>query len=111
MSSAWNFTYLGFIKEFKKVREGLQLPDLVPYMCRHSGPSVDRANGWRSQEEVRKRGRWRAHRSMVRYEKAARLAVTARSYKPDVDAFMVICERDAEALLLGTKPLDLAAPV
>ena len=47
---------------------------------------------------------------MVRYEKAARLAVTARSYLPAVDAFLEHCVRDAEALLLGVKAMGSIVP-
>ena len=85
----WSFTWPIFWREFQISRKRIGLRDMVPYMARHSGASLDRAvtvaglPPARTQEEVRRRGRWKAHRSMVRYEKAARLAATARSYSPE----------------------------
>ena len=35
----------------------LALVDVVPYQLRHSGASIDRARGHRSQDEVQKRGK------------------------------------------------------
>jgi hypothetical protein len=46
---------------------------LVPYILRHSGVTVDRAENARSTEECQKRGRWKHPSSMRRYEKAGRL--------------------------------------
>ena len=56
----WDFDYNEYSKVFKKV---------TPYQTRHSGPSIDRARGYRSQGEVQKRGRlwsqWFATRSRL----------------------------------------------
>lgn len=109
-SCVWSFTYPAYLKEFKLIRDRLKIPDLVPYAARHSGPSVDRALGVRSQEEVRKRGRWKQHRSMTRYEKAARLAATARSYTPSISAFMDVCEAQLADVVLGLRTDRLPLP-
>ena len=53
----WDFDYNEYSKVFKKVVEELGL-DITPYQTRHSGPSIDRARGYRSQGEVQKRGQW-----------------------------------------------------
>ena len=52
----WRFSYPSFLKEFRKCARDLRLEELTPYMTRHSGPSIDRANKWRSAAEVQKRG-------------------------------------------------------
>jgi len=72
-SPLWPFTYLELCKEIAKVtkRWGIQF---VPYQLRHAGPAHDRLENARSQEEVQKRGGWKAQRSMVRYEKSARVS-------------------------------------
>ena len=61
------------MKQFKETCGRLGVP-AVPYMMRPSGPSIDRAQQFRPLDEVRKRGRWASHKSVVRYEKAARLS-------------------------------------
>ena len=48
--------------------------DVTPYNMRHSGPSIDRSQNLRPLLEVQKRGRWKSHKSVARYEKSARLA-------------------------------------
>ena len=54
-SKLWDFTYGEYLSAFKTVRTKLQV-DLSPYQTRQ------------------KRGNWKAHKSVLRYEKAARLA-------------------------------------
>ena len=53
---------------------GTQRHDNVP--TRHSGASIDRGCGFRTLQEVRKRGKWRAIISVARYYKSSRLAPT-----------------------------------
>ena len=43
------------------------------YQLRHGGASHDAATGARTLDQIRHRGRWRAHSSLRRYEKGARL--------------------------------------
>lgn len=88
----------------------LRIPDLILCSARHSGSSIDRANQWRTSDEVRKRGRWMAHRSLVRYEKAAHLASTAQSYDRDIVAHMEHCEQVASGVVLGTERFVPLAP-
>ena len=45
---------------------------LVPYVARHSGPSIDAALGTSKRKEIKDRGRWKADRSVLRYEQRAR---------------------------------------
>ena len=76
MDYVWDFDYAEYLSVFRICCQDLQL-QLVPYQARHSGPSIDRAQNVRSQEEVRKRGGWQSRQSVARYEKAGRLAAMA----------------------------------
>ena len=108
-SSLWTFTYPEFWKQFvDKVRQLLRL-QVVPYEARHSMPSIDRAEHWRTTEDTRKRGRWMSHKSMLRYEKAGRLAAAARDYPPGVNEHLDLCALHvADVLIQGT--LDKVPP-
>ena len=74
----WDFDYNQYCRDFQKAVASLGL-DLTPYLTRHSGPSIDRSRGYRSQLEVQKRGQWKSQSSVMRYEKAARLAATTEN--------------------------------
>ena len=69
----WNFTYAQYARRFAMAAERLGLTAVVPYSLRHSGASLDALDRSRTLQEIQKRGRWRAHRSLVRYEKAGRI--------------------------------------
>ena len=74
LSSAWAFTYHEYLEAFKKAAAQLRCPTVCPYQMRHSGPSIDLADKRRSLDEAQRRGRWAQPRSMMRYERRARLA-------------------------------------
>ena len=97
----WSFAWPSYLKVFKECRRQLGLPKLVPYMLRHSGVSIDRANHYRDAAPVQKRGRWMSHKSVARYEKAARLAKTARSYSAELQAFLDTYAPRLEEVSLG----------
>ncbi|CAK0895711.1 unnamed protein product [Prorocentrum cordatum] len=67
------FTRPELAKQFRETRSQLGAP-AVPYMMRHSGPSIDRALQFRPLDDARKRGRWASRKSVARHEKAARLS-------------------------------------
>jgi len=69
----WDFSYQSYYEVFMAAVKTLQL-DVTPYNMRHSGPSIDRSQNLRPLLEVQKRGRWKSHKSVARYEKSARLA-------------------------------------
>ena len=54
---------------------GLETLKLTPYCLRHGGASEDRASRSRTLGEVQKRGGWKSFRSLMQYEKHARLAL------------------------------------
>ena len=97
----FNFSYPQFLHHFRKARQELRLKDVVPYQARHSGPSIDRARGLRSQVEVQKRGRWQAAKSMARYERAAKLARTWQELSASQRQLFTECEKYIEEIVLG----------
>ena len=90
------------ISVFHQCCQDLKLT-LVPYQARHSGPSIDRARGARSQEEVRKRGGWLSRQSMARYEKSGRLAATWRKLDLQTQLCCTMAERYIYHSWLRTK--------
>ena len=77
--SIWNFAYPALVKEFQisSKRLGVQV---VPYQCRLSGASHDRAVEARPLLEIQKRGQGKSARSVVRCEKTARLGQVYAQY-------------------------------
>ena len=47
------------------------------------------------------RGRWRSHRSLLRYEKAGRLGLTIKQYSSEQIAHFEACEAQLEDVCLG----------
>ncbi|CAE8724300.1 unnamed protein product [Polarella glacialis] len=105
----WGFNYPQYVKQFKASCQELQI-HVVPYQARHRGPSIDRARVLRSQEEVQKRGRWISHKSLVRYEKAARLASTFNQFDLWQQTLFRLCEDHIEAIVLGRAFPELTLP-
>ncbi|CAK8994704.1 unnamed protein product [Durusdinium trenchii] len=99
----WNFNYSHYFKVFSQVTETLGL-DMTPYQMRHSGPSIDRSRNLRSLLEVQKRGRWRSHKSVARYEKSARLAATFQMLPPPLQHHCLLAERQLGDVMLGRAP-------
>jgi hypothetical protein len=81
-------------------RLGMQPPPL-PYQLRHSGPSVDFADGSRGLAAIKRRGRWRTDSSLRRYEKGAQLTRSLRRLAPAARDFVVRASRDLPAVLAG----------
>ena len=70
----FEYRYEDFTKEFRRATRTLGLKDIVPYQCRHSGASLDKAGQHRTMLEIKKRGRWKSDNSIARHEKSGRLA-------------------------------------
>ena len=70
----FEYRYKDFTKEFRRATRALGLKDIVPYQCRHSGPSLDKAGQHRTMLEIKKQGRWKSDYSIARYKKCGRLA-------------------------------------
>ena len=99
----WCFDYSHYSKIFGQVVETLGL-DMTPYQLRHSGPSTDRSRNLRSLLEVQKRGRWRSHKSVARYEKSARLAANFQSLSPALQHHCLLAEQLLGAVMLNRSP-------
>ena len=97
----FNFSYAEFTKEFTRARRKLRIKRLVPYQCRHSGASIDLCNNFRSIAEVKGRGRWGSEKSMLRYNKAAKLAQSMKGFDHRQRAFFAAAERQLEGLFFG----------
>ena len=98
--AVWSFSYPEYLAVFKKATKDLGL-QVVPYETRHSGPSIDRSKGWRPAAEVKKRGAWASHKSVVRYEKAARLAATWNKLSLEVRTTCQMAEKYLREIFLG----------
>ena len=71
-----------------------------PYMLRHSGPSWDRLKGRRTLAEIQKRGLWASHRSVSRYEQAARIASEYQKIQQAMRLWMEDVTRKLEQYVL-----------
>ena len=63
----FEYRFEDFSKEFRRATRALGLKDIVPYQCRHSGASLDKAGQHRILE-IKKRGRWKSDNSIARNE-------------------------------------------
>lgn len=105
----WDFDYGQYLQVFQQACEELRI-DLVPYQARHSGPSIDRASKSRELEEVRKRGGWLTRQSVMRYEKAGRLAATWQKLDADLQMVRKAAEQHLEAIILGRPYPHISLP-
>ena len=94
--TVWEFDYPELLREMKACCRALQLRPVTPYQARHSGASIDRASGERTQAEVQRRGGWRQLKNMARYEKSARLGQRAHVHGPKLEAYGDQCLRELE---------------
>ena len=100
MQRVFGFDYPEYLKIFKESAKDVGL-DIVPYQARHSGPSVDIAAGNRTLQEVQKRGNWASKQSVLRYEKAGRLAATWRKLNDQQQVCFKMAERHIAEIILG----------
>ena len=61
-------------------RVGYEVP--AAHSVRHSGPSRDAAEGYRSLSQIQRRGRWTSPKSVLRYAKA-HVYIAAKSQLPE----------------------------
>lgn len=97
---------LTFNAAFRVACKRLRL-ELVPYQTRHGGASADRAEKFRSLEEVRKRGKWHTESSTRRYEKHGKLQAKLAALPAALLSHMVYVEEHLEDIM----KLKKAAPV
>jgi hypothetical protein len=99
----FDYDYPTFARMFQTAVATIGVGPLVPYQGRHSGASIDRCSGRRTVEEVRKRGRWKSHRSVVRYEKSGLLQASALRLGPAKIEFCRRREVELSDVMLGRR--------
>ena len=87
---------------------GLKVGSITPHVARHSGASADKAKRRRSLVHIKRRGRWAADRSLVRYEKEALILASVVGV-PEADQLLARDSVNAvgPAILTGLKQLKL----
>ena len=101
LTRAWPFSYPDYLVAFKCAAAKIGWPTACPYQMRLSGPSIDLADRRRSMEEAQRRGRWAQPRSMMRYERRARLAAEWSKVPTATRARCEECAAHLAALILG----------
>ena len=91
-SPLWDFSCQEYAEIFKEIANKFKV-NATPYQTRHSGPSIDRARDHRSLLEIQQSGQWKAHKSVVRYEKSARLARSWEALDSNFRAQAQWCEQ------------------
>ena len=104
----WDFKYDSVAAEMRQISAVLGT-EITLYQARHSGPSIDRALQLRPMTDVKKRGNWRSWKSVGRYEKSARLAVSMKKLTPEIKTFAAECERHLGAFMSG-QAVDIHLP-
>eukprot|EP00959_Pyramimonas_sp_CCMP1952_P122353 2557724-Pyramimonas_sp.AAC.1 len=97
--SVWDFTYPQLAATVQQVSRDLGF-NLVVYQARHSGASSDMSSRKRSLAEVKKRGGWKSDKSVVRYEKGARLSSTWMAHPAWLRTHAVHCEEKFVEILV-----------
>ena len=98
--------YQSFLEVFRRATNNIGI-EAVPYQMRHSGPSLDLAQGIRDITSCQKLGFWATMTSLKRYEKHGRLNDTWRLLSPGTQAYCLTCEHDAEGYILAGKTCPL----
>jgi hypothetical protein len=77
MEHVVNVSYTVFLSLLDRSAQdlGIQVLQPTPHCFRHGGASHDRAAGRRPLQEVQRRGMWKAHSSVARYDKHGRVGV------------------------------------
>ena len=103
--SVFSFDDPSFCAEFNDALAELDMTRLavVPCAWRHSGPSIDRSQNRRTLAEGQKRGRWKQPRSVARYEKAGRLAMSIRDLTSEQIAYCEMCDRHLDDFICGRR--------
>ena len=100
----WHFQYPAYLSEFKAaVKELGSTEYVIPYQSRHSGPSIDVARRLRTLAEVQRRGQWKAQKSVLRYEKEARLTESWNLLPLHIRVLLEACETHLEDVLYNRR--------
>ena len=103
----WTFGYNEVLATVKQCALDLQVVGFTPYSLRHSGASHDTIHKIRSLQEVQKRGRWRAHRSVTRYEKGGRVGAEYVKIPRESRQWLELCAANLEHYLAAPRRAPL----
>ena len=101
----WQFSYADLVLVWRNACSVLKLKGYVPYQLRHGGPSHDRAQMTRSLEAIQKRGRWKQLKSVMRYEKAGRVAQEAMKLSIAMRKYASEVAKNLKGYVTGKVPL------
>ena len=103
----WKFSYADLVLVWRGACATLKLRGFVPYQLRHGGPSHDRSEQVRSLEQIQKRGRWRQLKSVMRYEKAGRIAAEVMKLSVPMRRYAVEAAAGLKGHLTGRRALPI----
>ncbi|CAK0886357.1 unnamed protein product [Prorocentrum cordatum] len=110
-AKVFNFKYSSYTRQFKIACKKLGLT-AVPYQARHSGASIDAAMKYRTRAEIKSRGRWKADKSVLRYDSKANIVESVDKLSASLASHVQRCELQLGPLLCGQiDPSAIAPPV
>ena len=101
----FNFAQAELLKKIKQISKelGAEVGVVHLYRVRHAGASHDFVTKERSLEEVRRRGRWRTHQSVRRYEKGARTGQLLHHLSAGVRTHALACGDSVYEVIAGKR--------
>ncbi|CAK0907840.1 unnamed protein product [Prorocentrum cordatum] len=110
-AKVFNFTCSSYTRQFNIACKKLGLT-AVPYQARRSGASIDAAMKYRARAEIKSRGRWKADKSVLRYDSKAKIVESVDKLTGSLASHVRRCELQLGALLCGQiDPSAIAPPV
>ncbi|CAK0882805.1 unnamed protein product, partial [Prorocentrum cordatum] len=110
-AKVFNFKCSSYTRQFKIACKKLGLT-AVPYQARHSGASIDAAMKYRTRAEIKSRGRWKAGKSVLRYDSKAKIVESVDKLSASLASHVHRCELQLGPLLCGQiDPSAIAPPV
>ncbi|CAK0838785.1 unnamed protein product [Prorocentrum cordatum] len=102
----WNFDCPEASALLREAAEDLGIAPVTLHQMRHSGASVDLANGWRNLTSTQRRGEWAQAKSVHRYEHSSMLGSSYAKLAPALRAVREQAERQLTQILTG-QPLSV----
>ncbi|CAK0840736.1 unnamed protein product [Prorocentrum cordatum] len=87
----FSIRYSSRTRQFKTVCRRLGLT-AVPYQARRSGASIDAARKYRTRAEIKARGRWKADKSVLRYDSKAKIVESVDKLPDSLAPHVRMCE-------------------
>ena len=105
----FDLTYKEWLSLFQAAARLLGLADwmLSLYVLRHTGPSHDYLEKFRTLDDIQRRGRWGARSSVRRYEKSAKVTARLNKVPPEIRPFLEDADRHLAAYFEKRRPLPV----